>query len=94
MKLCLTPNTNVQQVLQPPISKLTHLFCCPFFFKEYLNLKVMINEVVNEHSADSQTNLLGLTLRGGRETMLNVHKSSHLKLQSYFFKNTYKRINF
>ena len=29
-----------------------HLFCCPLFFKEYLNLKLMINKVLNKHIVD------------------------------------------
>lgn len=29
-----------------------HLFCCPLFFKEYLNLKLMINKVLNKYIAD------------------------------------------
>ena len=28
----------------------TYLFCYPLFFKQYLNPKVMINKVLNEHS--------------------------------------------
>ena len=29
-----------------------HLLCCPLFFKEYLNLKLMINKVLNKHIVD------------------------------------------
>ena len=39
------------------------IFCCPFFFEEYLNPQVRINKMVNEHTADYHSNPSELTSR-------------------------------
>ena len=43
-------------------NKRSHLHA-PLFFKEYFNLHVMINKMINEHSVDYDPKLPGLTLR-------------------------------
>ena len=50
MNFSSTHNTSVQPSPQSQnfkIKILHVLFCCPFFFKEYLNLQVIINKMIN-----------------------------------------------
>ena len=39
------------------------LFCCSFFFKEYINPQARINKMVNKYSVDCHSNPSGITSR-------------------------------
>ena len=60
------------------------IFCCPLFFKEYLNPQVRINKMINEHNVDYHPNPLELTSRIHFYSRETVPKDLNMKYRSKF----------
>ena len=64
------------------------IFCCPFFFEEYLNLQVRINKVVNKHTVDYQPSLSELTSRNAFSCFYGLLRGLCLQNISWTFSQT------